>query len=180
MLNILKNEYAKVWGKDEKMIDFCVKRTAGIVQLSDGGYFFFEKPTIATHFCFGYGQNGISTEEDYDDAEAARRNASTKEFFFKENMRIFDYFDFLLSYEGKVYSLAAYNGKSLLRNLKTDEEERMYGKMFGTVVSVITQEDRETLKAELENQKKKFEKRLETYWKRYGASKFKTWTYLVD
>ena len=25
----------------------------------------FEKPSIQTRFCFGYGQNGISTEEDY-------------------------------------------------------------------------------------------------------------------
>jgi hypothetical protein len=180
MLNAVKNEYAKVWGKNVKMIDFCVKRTTGVVQLSDGGYFCFERPSIETHFCFGYGQNGISTEEDYSDAEAARRNASTKEYFFKENMRVFDFFDFLLSYEGKVYSMQSYKGESLLRNLKTDEEERMYGKMFGTVVSVLTQEDLKALEAELENQKKKFGKRLETYWKRYGASKFKTWTYLVD
>ena len=180
MLNAVKNEYAKVWGKDVKMVDFCVKRTTGVVQLSDGGYFCFVKPSIETRFCFGYGQNGISTDEDYNDAEAARRNASTKEFFFKENMRVFDFLESLLDYEGKVYSMQSYKGESLLRNLKTDEEEHIYGKMFGTVVSTITQEDREALKAELANQKKKFEKRLETYWKRYGASKFKTWTYLVD
>ena len=73
-----------------------------------------------------------------------------------------------------------YNSKSKLRGLKTDEEERRFGKIYGTIISEITPLDRLNIKIELSNQKKKFEKRLETYWKKYGSSKFKTWTYLVD
>jgi DNA-binding protein H-NS len=180
MYDAIKKEYEKVWKSDTKMVDFCVKKTIGIVQLEDGGYFCFEKPSIETHFCFGYGQNGISTEEDYNDAVKAKINASTKEYFFKENMRKFQDLENMLKYDGKVYSMELYNSKSKLRGLKTDEEERRFGKMYGTIISEITPIDRLNLKIELSNQKKKFEKRLETYWKKYGSSKFKTWTYLVD
>lgn len=180
MYDAIKKEYEKVWKSDTKMVDFCVKKTIGIVKLEDGGYFCFEKPSIETHFCFGYGQNGISTEEDYNDAVKAKINASTKEYFFKENMRKFQDLENMLKYDGKVYSMELYNSKSKLRGLKTDEEERRFGKMYGTIISEITPLDRLNIKQELSNQKKKFEKRLETYWKKYGSSKFKTWTYLVD
>jgi hypothetical protein len=180
MYDAIKKEYEKIWKSDTKMVDFCVKKTIGIVHLEDGGYFCFEKPSIETHFCFGYGQNGISTEEDYNDAVAAKNNASTKEYFFKENMRKFQDIEDMLKHDGKVYSMAMYNKESNLRGLKSDEEERRFGKMYGTIISEITPVDRLNIKIELANQKKKFEKRLETYWKKYGSSKFKTWTYLVD
>jgi hypothetical protein len=179
-MSFLSVEFTKVWKNDQKMIDYCIKKTAGIVQFEDGGYFCFEKPSIETHFCFGYGQNGISTEEDYSDAVAAKNNASTKEYFFQENMSKFQNIEDMLKYDGKVYSMAMYNNESNLRGLKTDEEERRFGKMYGTVISEITPLDKLNLKRELDNQKKLFMKRLETYWKRYGSSKFKTWTYLVD
>jgi hypothetical protein len=177
----LFNEFKKVWGKDEKMIDFCMKKITGVVELENGGYFCFDKPSIETHFCFGYGQNGISTEEDFEFALQEKINASKKENFISENMKKFQFMEETLDYDGKVYAMELYNrSNSNLRGLKTDEEERIYGKMFGTVVSEITPVDRMNLKAELSNQKKKFMKRLETYWKRYGSSKLKTWTYLVD
>jgi hypothetical protein len=179
-MSFLSVEFTKVWKNDQKMIDYCVKKITGIVQLEDGGYFCFEKPSIETHFCFGYGQNGISTDDDYNDAVAAKNSASTKEYFFQENLKKFQYIEDMINYDGKVYSMEMYCTKTNLRGLKTDDEERRFGKMFGTVISEITPVDRLNIKRELTNQKKKFEKRLETYWKRFGSSKFKTWTYLVD
>jgi AAA+ ATPase superfamily predicted ATPase len=44
----------------------------------------------------------------------------------------------------------------------------------------LSKEDVDILKKELQEQKKKFVKRLETYWKKFGSSKLQTWTYLVD
>ena len=183
---VLRAEYESAWTRsngtvDKKMVDFCVNKVTGYVELEDGGYFVFEKPSIETRFCFGYGQNGISTEEDFEDAVAAKQNASTKEYFMSENMKKFSDLEEALVYPGKVYSMAQYRNSGLkLRGIKTDEEERLYGKMFGIVVGEITPVDRLRIKDELANQKKMFEKRLETYWKRFGSTKLKTWTYLVD
>jgi uncharacterized protein (DUF1015 family) len=181
MQDIIKAEYAKIWKTDTKMIDYCVKKITGIVQFEDSGYYCFEKPSIETRFCFGYGQNGISTEEDYENAAEEMRKASEKEVFFAENMRVFEALEEMINYDGIVYSVNRYDNPNVkLRSLTTDYEERKWGKIYGTVMSKITPVDRLMLKKELENQKKKFEKRLETYWKRFGASKLKTWTYLVD
>ena len=53
---------AEVW-KDQKMVDYCVKKTARIVELSDGALICIEKPAIRTRFCFGYHANVHYTEE---------------------------------------------------------------------------------------------------------------------
>jgi hypothetical protein len=181
MTNAVQKEFEKVWKNDKKMVDFCMKSISGIVKLEDGGYYCFEKHSINTHFCFGYGQNGISTEEDYNDALAAKKNASEKDYFFQENLSIFDDLENLIKYDGKVYSINRYSDNNAnLRNLTSDEEEKKWGKIHGTIVSELTPIDRLNLKIELKIQKEKFNKRLETYWKKYGSSKLKTWTYLVD
>ena len=121
------------------------------------------------------------TEEDYENAAEEMRKASEKEVFFAENMRVFETLEEMINYDGIVYSVNRYDNPDIkLRSLTNDYEERKWGKIWGTVISEITPVDRLMLKKELENQKKKFKKRLETYWKRYGASKLKTWTYLVD
>jgi hypothetical protein len=179
--DLVKAEFEKVWKTDKKMVEYCMKKTSGIVQFEDGCFYCFEKPTIRTRFCFGYGQNGISTDEEFEDAVEARRNASTKEYFFAENLAIFDDLENMLNDDTtKLYSVGQYDGTVNLSGVKSDEEERIFGKIFGVIKSELTPVDRLMLKRELENQKKMFIKRLETYWKRYGASKFKTWTYLVD
>ena len=46
--------------------------------------------------------------------------------------------------------------------------------------SLISDADKQKIRKEIELQKVKFTKRLETYWKRYGSSKLTTSTYLVD
>ena len=43
----------------------------------DNNFLCFEKPTIKTRFCFGYGQNGISTEEDYEGAREQEKKMET-------------------------------------------------------------------------------------------------------
>ena len=181
MIDAVRTEYEKVYKNDVKMIDYCIKKTSGIVQFEDGSYYCFEKPSIETHFCFGYGQNGISTEEDYNDAVAAKNMASEKEYFIAENMKKFQDLEDVIEYDGNVYSIIRYaNHKVMLSSLTTDKEERKWGKIYGHVLSTITPVDRIMFKNELKKQKEKFMKRLETYWKKYGNSKLKTWTYLVD
>ena len=184
---LVKVELEKVWTRkngtiDEKMVKFCLGEISGIVELEDGGFYCFKKPSIRTHFCFGYGQNGISTEEDMNDASAASENAKKKENFTAENMSVFDEMNDLIKFEGNVYSMVQYNrGDDVkLRSFFTQEYVDRWGMMKACVIGTISMKDRVNLKLELENQKKKFAKRLETYWKRFGSSKLRTWTYLVD
>lgn len=177
----VKVEFEKVYGNDQKMIDFCMKEISGIVKLEDNGYYCFEKPSIRTRFCFGYGQNGISTKDDYDAAVNAKNNITMKDAFFAANMETFNNLEKILEYPGELYSTCRYNNENvLLRSLASQEEEYRWGRIYGTIISKLTPVDRLNIKVELTNQKKKFMKRLETYWKRYGNSKLKTWTYLVD
>ena len=42
----------------------------------------FEKPSIQTRFCFGYGQNGISTDDDFNRACKEERNIETNQQAF--------------------------------------------------------------------------------------------------
>lgn len=177
----LTEEFAKVYKTDEKMIKFCVDSISGMVELESGSMYCFEKPSIETRFCFGYGQNGISTEEDFENAVACRKRISQKEAFFAANMEKFNDLEKTFNYEGNVYGTYKYDKTEMnLRNLYTEDYKRYWGKIHGIVAEVLTETDKINLLKELENQKKMFEKRLETYWKRFGASKLKTWTYLVD
>jgi 23S rRNA A2030 N6-methylase RlmJ len=179
--NAVKIEFEKVWKNDEKMIDFCLKKITGIVRLADGGLFTFEKPTIETKFCFGYGLYGISTEEEDQGARHSCELAKKKKNFIAENMRFFNHIQECLNYDGTIYSTCHYPGSpNLLRNIDTDYTERRFGRPVFYKAGILSPEDIENLKTELENQKNLFRKCLETYWKRYGASKLKTWTYLVD
>lgn len=45
---------------------------------------------------------------------------------------------------------------------------------------ILTVSDVAGLRNVLEQEKQKFRKRLETWWKRYGASGIRTWTYCSD
>ena len=174
---VIATELDKVWCADVKMIKWCMNSISGVVKLSDGGFYCFEKPSITTRFCFGYGQNGLSTEEEFEDACAARAKASEKEYFIAANMQGFDELDRLFSGDEPLYMNVKYGvsgGK--LRNVMVESATHYYKDIVGQ----LTDEDRMNLLNELEEQKKLFRKRLETYWKRFGNTKLKTWTYLVD
>jgi hypothetical protein len=177
MKELIEKEFNKIWNNNRKMVDYCMKKVTGVVQLENGKLFCFEKPSIETHFCFGYGQNGISTEEDFENALQEKINASKKEYFVKENIKVFDRIEKILNSDKKIYSFIAYlKGENIVG---IEVEDYFYGKSE-LFTGYITDKDKENLLNELENQKKMFMKRLETYWKKYGSSKLKTWTYLVD
>ena len=79
---MIRSEYAKVWGKDQKMVDYCVGKVAALAILPDGGIIPVDKQGIKKDFCFG--ESGY----DYDDAQRAAAHARTSESHFKrENMR---------------------------------------------------------------------------------------------
>ena len=178
-----------VW-QDEKMQEYARKSTAYIVELTNGDIIALDKPRIETRFCFGHGYCGRTTEEDekraYNMAEYA---ATNQEYFINENIKgleekIKDLRDTRL----KAYTYTAYSGqpeKSKLKNYTlaslcyTPEYNPAYYANLKDLKE-ITMKDRERIAAGLEKVKADFVKRLNTYLKRYGLTKVRTWTYLSD
>ena len=182
-LKKLFNDIITDYWKDAKMIDHCIKSTAYIVQLADGDIYSIDKPSIETHFCFGYGYCGVSTEEQYQDAHDAMHYADTHEdYFISENLKQIDgYIDSLKNDDLRVYKYVHYCG-----NCDTRYKNICFIRYYESPASnlkdckEITADERQALIAGYEEVKKAFRKRLDTYLKRYGLSKIRTWTYLSD
>lgn len=185
------DELRKVWNS-EKMIRFCSKKVAYIIE-HKGFLYEIDKPRIETRFCFGYGQNGISSEEDEDKANAMTRMAQeSKEYFITENMKKINYWIKTLN---KMLEEIEHNwaeGSYPKYMLHIDEmyigqtndcKLRGYSVVNSFDYNGELCNDKEFIKKLIvgyEEVKKGFEKRLCTYLKRYGLSKVVTWSYLLD
>ena len=148
----------------------------------------FTKPSIKTRFCFGYGQNGISTEEDYEGARSQERNMETNQQAFINanleglNASIKDIETFI---KEKCFA-NRYNKIFICKNSCNHLAYLAWSWDYDNIrdkemiIREATKEDLlliiEVYKQQIEN----FKKRLNTYLKRYGLSKLTTWTYLVD
>ena len=50
---MIRSEYAKVWARDQKMVDYCAGKVAAVAILNDGLVYPVDKQKIETRFCFG-------------------------------------------------------------------------------------------------------------------------------
>lgn len=179
--NEILNDLQKAWKGSNKMVDYCLKEISNSAILTDGHIITFEKEKIETRFCFGYDIFGTDYEEKNRLAYGAAR---TKEFFMKENLK---------GYERRLESLRDKNRTLYISRLwygmenskiKTyfdiDYENPYCGWRNDYIKSEHQEEDKKALIQVLEIEKAKFEKRLETWWKRYGAEHLHTWTYCQD
>lgn len=175
------NYYTKVWGEDKKMIDHCVKSVHYAIRLSNGLILVVEKPSIKTTFCFG--ESGY----DYDEAfNMAYNVARTEEYFKTKNL---SYIDNtleelkLLRERDQFGSPKAYAYLNVYSYTKC--ADRVLCEVFTDKYSY---REREQLPAEdidaviglYEQVRADFEKRINTYLKRYGTSRLKTRTYWLD
>lgn len=186
----LKQRYAEilaadVWHNDQKMVDFCVKEAGYIVELENGDILAIEKPRIEKNFCFGYSDSRYDTE-DYDRANNMADHARTStEYFIEQNMK--DINEQISNLEGTgknagqwVYRLRTKYYKqpedSKLKAINTfrwyDEEAEKYPALEGVNLQRVI-EGYKAVRAD-------FEKRLQTYLKRYGMSKVHAWSYWQD
>ena len=82
--NDAKNEFLQVNNLDEKSYE---SKCYEYVLKFDNNFLCFDKPSIKTSFCFGYGQNGITTEDYIDRAYGQQRNMETnKQAFINANL----------------------------------------------------------------------------------------------
>lgn len=171
---------ANVWPKDPKMVDFCLKDCAHIVELHNG-ILTISKPRIEKDFCFGYSDSAVSTA-DYDRANAMVDHAlNSREYFMRENLRnLNSILDSLRDVRCKAYtqarhSLTVQNAPFLRQLVFREPWQTPYEGL-----EEITAEDRTALVDGYEQVKAAFVKRLETYLKRYGLSKVNAWSFWQD
>lgn len=183
----LKQRYAdilaaEVW-KDQKMVDYCVKKAAYIVELVNGDIVALEKPSIQKNFCFGYSDSRYDTE-DYDRANAMADHArKSVDYFLEQNLK--DINEMIDSLEGKgrhnwEWRVAVpYYGQEKDSQLKSiiccDIWESR-----GKENPLLEGEDLQRVIEGYKIVKADFEKRLNSYLKRYGLSKVNSWSYWQD
>lgn len=180
-LNPAEVELLKVYNPargdaDARMFDYCRKQVGGYCVLANGMVVEFEKPKIQTRFCFGYDCCG---GRNYEEAESVRKTAASNEEYFKEkNLKeLKETLDNLENRPEGCYWARQYNESNLAslhyewRACRLEDiKEEQY----------LTKEDIEALKEVVRKEIAKFEKRLNTYLKKYGLTKLDTWTYWAD
>lgn len=185
---IYKKEATEYW-KDQKMIDYCMKKAAYIVELDDDQYTIIDRPEIEKHFCFGYGYCGVSTEDDYKGAAAAAAHArQSTDYFMEQNLKGLD--ESIKDLEDsslEVYKFLGYTGQRANTHRRSfrivdlwDNPEYKPHMWQQPDLKKLTDQERAALLEGYKEVRKAFIKRLNTYLKRYGLSKVHSWTYLSD
>ena len=178
-------EIERIENGNKKWVDYYDKETARCVKFESGMIYAIEKPRIETRFCFGHGFCGVSTEEEEKAADDMARYASeSPKYFLEQNLKGFD--DMLKRLDE--------NGENVYAAPMRDNTEKWvfirvyrgwwdYENEFKNIrekMVKLSPADVEQLKTAYELERKAFEKRLNSYLKKYGTSKLKVWTYLSD
>lgn len=191
---VYREELKKAWSSPD-MVEFCTKQAAFIIEHNDHLYR-IDKPRIVTSFCFGHGYCGITTQEDEDRAgDMAHHARTSQEYFIAENLSgLNEALDDLhkireeMGYnwaEGSAprlmvaigphyYSQSAdcrLNSFSVVRSWDYHDASRPLCWDVDFIDKLIAGYEQVTAD---------FTKRLNTYLKRYGLSKVRSWSFLSD
>lgn len=173
----LENEYKEnIWKGSKSMIAYACHNISDCYETEKGFLIEFEIPTIKKDFCFGY-DDFYTKQEDADDmAEHARTN---ERYFIEKNLEEIN--RLIKSLEsGKVYARKGYDEAINLRSLVFEKYLRRAEEFERKDCEELTETDVKGLIEMAKNERRKFEKRLGTYLKRYGTSKLNVWTYYRD
>lgn len=173
-------EMVKVWGDDLRMVEYCCKSGTPYI-LSGDEFIVIDKPEIKTRFCFGY-QTNYSGHE-YDDAEKLReRCANSVDYFRRKNTeQLTGTLERLKDASKKAYKQIHYQRGEKQMSIKIPCNRDAYERMGGAnELTELTESERAAVVAAYETELSKLNKRLDSYLKRYGLSKLKTWTYWQD
>lgn len=183
----LKQRYAEilsaeVWS-DQSMVDYCLKKAAHIVELENGDIIIIDKPSIQKNFCFGYSDSRYDTE-DLDRAERMAAHArKSVDYFMKENLSgINTTITQLNGQDSNRYEFRIaipYTGQPKDSQLKSIWPVARWENR-GSEFPVLEGENLRRVIEGYEVVKAAFEKRLNTYLKKYGLSKIHSWSYWQD
>lgn len=170
------NEYMKVF-KDEKFCERISKKTSNMVELHNGMIYVFDTPKIKTSFCFGWDYTGNDGDSTYNEANRAVSKTLTDggKIFMQQNLRdIEDTLSFLKNKKDNIFLMRKY----VVKECNICEMQCASSCCVGNTEAVkATDEDVKKLIAMFEEEREKFTKRLNTYLKRYGTSKLRSWSY---
>lgn len=180
----LENSCIKEYGDDKNSRKYFkwLKNTYldSLTELTSGEIVEIKKPRIKTTFCFGYGFCGRSSNEEQAEAGKMVMTARKSEkFFISENLKQID----IQIKEAEDETRNGYLFGTDLNGFYTVEFmfKYKYEQYYGNKPSrVIFADDRAGYIVALKKCKERFEKRLQTYLKRYGLSKIESWSYLCD
>lgn len=160
--------------KECKDAEYYRKGSVGAIKIQ-GGYYLIKKPSIENRFCFhDEGPNYEFYKHLMEDKE--KRLA---EYFKSENLSEFDNKIERItkgeeySHDKRVWWQTGYNGKIDLCFYCS------WGSPDGEWTE-CTDEEKQLILKGLKFGRDQFEKRLDSYLKRYGVSKIHTWTYWAD
>lgn len=175
----VRQQHEMLWGKNSKMIDFCVKEAQEAVKLTDGSIITIEKPSIKKDFCFGW---NTFDDDSYDDANhMAYSYAKKKEYFIEKNLSgLEERIKTINDCEYDMYIYDSYKPQLKLKHYVFLRFSDELWKFPNAKKSANEAEDRKRILEALEKIKADFTKRLETWWKRYGEEYIHTWTYCRD
>lgn len=177
---IISNEYAKVYAKGSGMHEYCVKKSSNAVVFESGLVFIFDKPTIQKDFCFGYRLSPEDSNE-YDNANnmCSHVKNDNGNYFKEKNLEEFENLKKLLQSGKTFYAVISYSGNNInICSIYDERTTELYYKNCRK--EKLSKTDIDNLIDMINVEEKKFEKRLNTYLKRYGTSKLHTWSYWVD
>lgn len=181
-----KNELAKVWANDTRMINYCHGQASQVVRLSGGELVPIEKQKIKTDFCFGYSTD--YTGHEASDAQRAAMHAREDVEYFKEK-NLQELRAIVEAFDGKhprqwveytPYIWQKYSGAGNIWGFGWVPYYDYDRRPSGVEYREVSPADVETLRAAYVEELAKMEKRVKSYLKRYGLTKVKTWTYWRD
>lgn len=186
----IKRLIAEYW-KSPRMYDYCISRLSNELELENGLILKFEKPSIETHFCYGYSLSNIDSES-YDTANKNAENA-TKDVinFINENIAqsgLQALYNKLKKADTVYYSNCNNNGIVSVGSLFDQNDECRFRYDYGEnseyykryITGKLSKNDVQKIIAKVAEELQKFVKRLNTYLKRYGLSKVHSWSYWRD
>lgn len=185
LLDEYLSEMRKVWGEDSRMIDYYRKGYSSAVRLSNGGILVFEKDRIDNEFCFA------DEGPEYEFYKSLSDDKRLAKYFKEENLAAID--NRIARLEGRIKDAQVltiypecYNSYPQPLNVydwrwlsEWDLQERNPC-TINTNEEQMSDDDRKIILAGLKAERAKLEKRLDTYLKRYGVSKIRTWSYWRD
>ena len=156
-----------------------------VVEMHDGRMIAIEKPSISKEFCFGW--HSTMPGSDYEEANAMACYArESEEYFIKENMRQID-----SEIEELARPRSRWTPKTGIHYCGAPEDSKIcYLKWWDLFDDMghdrketdqdVTEEDMEKILSAYIETRKDFQKRLDTYLKRYGTKHVRAWTYWAD
>lgn len=174
---------ARLWKRD---VNGHIRGLVGAVRLDDGGWVIFDRPQIKTEFCCGEDDRGQGGDGYGTMAYAHRQcDAFKTESGFKIENNVKSIYNSGRSLER--YGCEGYYKRESWQIVKLDEHDREHlenrnGYYFGKqdICREVSEREWRAIRSMEAWRAISMRRRVNAYWKRFGASKLRTWTYWTE